>query len=150
MLNMTMMKPEIVKLIGQFSLRYSYGQNLWNHSIGVVTRIPEAIASEMGEDPALAKKHDSPRYRKNPATEVDGVSCSYRSWDIEKIWMDDVVINAAASHHYDVPMTHTISWIVTAADGISASRPEQDSNTKRTALSKRCLSLKNLSTQYNE
>lgn len=46
MLNMTMMKPEIVKLIGQFRLRYSYGQNLWNHSIEVA-RISEAIASEM-------------------------------------------------------------------------------------------------------
>ena len=55
MLNMTMMKPEIVKHIGQFHLRYSYGQNLRNHSIEVA-KISEAIASEMGEDPALAKK----------------------------------------------------------------------------------------------
>ena len=46
MLNIPMMKPDIVKMIGQFRFRYSYGQNLWIHSIEVA-RIAEAIALEM-------------------------------------------------------------------------------------------------------
>ncbi|MBU0626952.1 DUF3552 domain-containing protein [Patescibacteria group bacterium] len=46
MLNLTMMKPEVVKMIGQFYLRSSYGQNLWQHSIEVA-KISEAIASEL-------------------------------------------------------------------------------------------------------
>ena len=50
--------------------------------------------------------------------------------------MDEVVVNAAASHHYDVPMTHTISWIVTAADAISASRPGARFNTKELFIEK--------------
>ncbi len=50
--------------------------------------------------------------------------------------MDDVVINAAASHHYDVPMTHTISWIIAAADAISASRPGARFNTKELFIEK--------------
>ena len=55
MLNLPMMKPEIVKMIGQFYLRFSYGQNLWQHSIEVA-KISEAIASELGLDSTLAKK----------------------------------------------------------------------------------------------
>ena len=45
-LNLPMLKPEMVKMIGQFYLRYSYGQNLWQHSIEVA-KISEAIASEL-------------------------------------------------------------------------------------------------------
>lgn len=55
MLNLGMMKPEIVRMIGQFTLRYSYGQNLRNHSIEVA-KISEAIAKEMGLSTDLAKK----------------------------------------------------------------------------------------------
>lgn len=45
-LNLPMMKPEVVKLIGQLYLRYSYGQNVWLHSIEVA-KISEAIATEL-------------------------------------------------------------------------------------------------------
>ena len=49
------MKPELVKMIGQFYLRFSYGQNLRQHSVEVA-KICEAIATELGLDPILAKK----------------------------------------------------------------------------------------------
>jgi ribonuclease Y len=55
MLNIPMMKPEVVKMIGQFRLRYSYGQNLWIHSIEVA-KLSESLAVEMGIDAMLAKK----------------------------------------------------------------------------------------------
>ena len=135
MLNMTMMKPEVVRLIGQFHLRYSYGQNLRNHSIEVA-RISEAIASEMGEDPALAKKawllHDIGKIQATWGQSHTTIGAEI----LKKYNMDDVVINAAASHHYDVPMTHTISWIVAAADAISASRPGARFNTKELFIEK--------------
>jgi ribonuclease Y len=45
-LNLPMMKPEVVKTIGQFFLRFSYGQSLRSHSIEVA-KIAEAIAIEV-------------------------------------------------------------------------------------------------------
>jgi HD superfamily phosphodiesterase len=42
---------------------------------------------------------------------------------LRKYGFDDIIVNAAEAHHHDVPITHPIGWIVTAADGISASRP---------------------------
>ncbi len=129
LLNLPMMKPEIVRMIGQFSLRYSYGQNLRQHSIEV-SKISESIAKEMGENTDLAKKawllHDIGKIQATTGqshTQVGGEILRGHQ-------MDPVIINAAESHHFDVPMTNIISWIVTAADTISASRPGARFNTK--------------------
>jgi len=54
-LNLPMMKPEVVKLIGQLYLRYSYGQSVRLHSVEVA-KISEAIATEIWLDPIIAKK----------------------------------------------------------------------------------------------
>ncbi len=129
LLNLPMMKPEIVRMIGQFALRYSYGQNLRQHSIEV-SKISEAIAKEMGENTDLAKKagllHDIGKI--HAAT---GQSHTQVGGEILRGYqMDPVIVNAAESHHFDVPMTNIISWIVTAADTISASRPGARFNTK--------------------
>lgn len=129
MLNLTMMKPEVVKMIWQFYLRSSYGQNLWQHSIEVA-KISEAIASELGLDPLLAKKawllHD---IWKIIATTWESHA---KIWAevLKKFWMDPVIINAAEAHHYDVPINNPIARVVTAADAISASRPWARFNTK--------------------
>ena len=54
-LNIPMMKPEIVRTISQFFLRYSYGQNLWIHSLEVA-KTAEMIAVELGLDACIAKR----------------------------------------------------------------------------------------------
>jgi HD superfamily phosphodiesterase len=36
--------------------------------------------------------------------------------------MDEIIVNAAESHHFEVEQIHPISWIVTAADAVSAGR----------------------------
>lgn len=128
-LNIPMMNPEVVHYIGRFFFRYSYGQNLRNHSIEVA-KVAEGIASEMGEDPLLAKKagllHDIGKVIAQNGESHTAVGADA----LRKLWMHEIIINAAESHHFDVPMTNIISWIVTAADGISASRPGARFNTK--------------------
>ena len=120
-LNLPMMKPEIVKLIGQLYLRYSYGQNVRLHSVEVA-KISEAIATELWLDPIIAKKaglfHD---IWKIIATTGQSHTALWAE-ALKKLWMDEIIINAAESHHYDVPMTSPYSRIVAAADAISASR----------------------------
>ena len=120
-LNLPMMKPEIVKLIWQLYLRYSYGQSVRLHSVEVA-KISEAIATEIGLDPIIAKKaglfHD---IWKIVATTWQSHTALWAE-TLKKLWMDEIIINAAESHHYDVPMTSPYSRIVAAADAISASR----------------------------
>ena len=120
-LNLPMMKPEVVKLIGQLYLRYSYGQSVRLHSVEVA-KISEAIATEIGLDPIIAKKaglfHD---IWKIVATTWQSHTALWAE-TLKKLWMDQIIINAAESHHYDVPMTSPYSRIVAAADAISASR----------------------------
>jgi len=128
-LNIPMMKPDIVRMIGQFHFRYSYGQNLWIHSIEVA-KMAESIAAEMGLDTMLAKKawllHDIGKI----ATE-NGQSHTKVGADIlRKYGFDEVIINTAEGHHYDVPMISPIGWIIAAADAISAGRPGARFNTK--------------------
>jgi len=55
---------------------------------------------------------------------------------LRKFGFDEVIINAAESHHFDVPMTHIISWIVTTADTLSASRPGARFETKEFFIEK--------------
>ena len=120
-LNLPMMKPEIVKLIWQLYLRYSYGQSVRLHSVEVA-KISEAIATEIWLDPIIAKKaglfHD---IGKIIATTWQSHTALWAE-TLKKLWMDEIIINAAESHHYDVPMTSPYSRIVAAADAISASR----------------------------
>lgn len=135
LLNLPIMKPEMTKTIGQFYLRYSYGQNLWSHSIEVA-KISEALAIELGLDPILAKKaglwHDVGKI-----VASSGESHTKLGADLlRKRGMDPVIINAAESHHYDVPMTHPIARVVAAADAISAARPGARMDTKEVFIEK--------------
>jgi len=50
--------------------------------------------------------------------------------------MHEDIVNAAESHHFDVPMTTPISRVVTAADAMSASRPGARYNTKELFIDK--------------
>jgi ribonucrease Y len=129
MLNIPMLKPDIVRMIGQFHFRYSYGQNLWIHSIEVA-KIAEAVAAEIGLDTMMAKKawllHDIGKI----ATENGQSHTKVWADILRKYGFDEVIINTAESHHYDVPITSSIWWVVTAADAISAWRPGARFNSK--------------------
>jgi ribonuclease Y len=134
-LNLTMMKPEIVRTIWQFFLRYSYWQNLRAHSIEVA-KIAEAIATEIWLDPVMAKKawllHDIWKVMSTWWQSHSKIWWEY----LRKFWMDPIIINASESHHFDVPMIDSISWVIATADAMSASRPWARFNTKELFIEK--------------
>tara|TARA_Y100001936_G_scaffold253954_1_gene322694 strand:- start:2660 stop:4189 length:1530 start_codon:yes stop_codon:yes gene_type:complete len=114
--------PELVKLVGRLKYRYSYGENVLQHSVevGLVAGI---LASQVGADPQVAKTagflHD---IGKAVTHEVDGPHAEIGADIAKRYGQIDRVVTGIREHH-DREMTTVESFLVAAADAISAARP---------------------------
>lgn len=115
--------PEIVKVLGRLKFRTSYGQNQLQHA-KEVARIAGTMAAEMGLDVQAAKRagilHD---VGKGLTHEQEGthVELGYRL--CKRHGESDIVLNAIKAHHDEEPHRFAETFLVTAADAISGSRP---------------------------
>jgi ribonuclease Y len=128
------MHPEIVKLLGRLRFRYSFSQNILDHSIEVA-RLMALMAAEMGADAMLAKRigllHDIGKALNH---EVEGSHAMIGADFVRRHGEHDTVVNGVASHHAEVPSESIYGILVAAADAISASRPGARSETMTTYI----------------
>lgn len=122
-LKISRLHPEIVTLLGKLKFRTSYSQNVLEHSVetGLLCSI---IASELGLDPNIAKRagllHD---IGKAIDGEYEGSHALVGADFVKARGETDIVVNAVAAHHEEVPAETLYAGIVILADTISAVRP---------------------------
>ena len=122
-MNIGVMHPELMKLIGRLRYRASYGQNALAHTLEVA-HLAGVMAAEMGGDVALAKRagllHD---IGKALTHDHDGNHVDLGADICNRYNEHSAVINAIYAHHGHQEIESIECAAVCAADALSAARP---------------------------
>lgn len=117
------MPIEVVCLLGRFKYRYSYGQNMIQHTLEE-TRIGVELAKQLGADVNIVRLgcllHDVGKILTDwdEGTHVErGVQFA------KKFGFPEKVVRCIAEHHEDEPFSSYESMICYMADAISGARP---------------------------
>lgn len=115
--------PEVIQTLGRFKYRFSFGQNLIQHSLELV-KIGVEIARQIGADINTVRLgcllHDIGKVVQDgdEGTHVEkGVAFA------KKHGLPQEVIDCIAQHHEDEPFSSAESIIVAISDAISGGRP---------------------------
>ncbi len=122
-LDIGVMHPELMKLIGKLRYRASYGQNALAHTLEVAY-LSGIMAAEMGGNVRIAKRagllHD---IGKSLTHDIDGNHVDLGAEICKRYDEHEVVINAIYAHHGHEDMLSIECAAVCAADALSAARP---------------------------
>jgi ribonuclease Y len=115
--------PELMKLLGRLKYRYSYAQNVLQHSIEAAF-ICGIMAAELGLNEKQARRaallHD---IGKAVDHEVEGSHAIIGAELARKYGESPKIVNAIAAHHEDVKAETILAPLVDAADALSGARP---------------------------
>ena len=113
---------ELLKLIGRFKFRTSYGQNLALHTIEE-TKMGVSIANQINANLDIVRLgcllHDIGKV----VTEEEGTHVEVGVSTLKRFGIPKEVVNAVEEHHEDKPFSSIESIIVWTADAISGARP---------------------------
>jgi ribonuclease Y len=122
-LDIGVMHPELMKLLGKLRYRASYGQNALAHTLEVA-HLAGIMTAEMGGDVRIAKRagllHD---IGKSLTHDMDGNHVDLGAEICKRYDEHDIVINAIYAHHGHEDMLSIECAAVCAADALSAARP---------------------------
>lgn len=122
-LKLSSMHPEVLQILGRLRFRFSFSQNVLDHSVEVA-QFCSLIASELGLDPQLAKRagllHD---IGKAIDAELEGSHAAIGAEFARRYGETPIVVNAIAAHHEEVKPESLYAGIVMLADTLSAVRP---------------------------
>ncbi|MDF1879441.1 ribonuclease Y [Sulfurimonas sp. SAG-AH-194-C20] len=122
-LNIGVMHPDLMRLIGRLRYRASYGQNALAHTLEVA-HLAGIMTAEMGGDIKLAKRagllHD---IGKALTHDHDGNHVDLGAEICNRYNESEVVINAIYAHHGQQEINSIECGAVCAADALSAARP---------------------------
>lgn len=147
-LKLETMHPELMKLVGRLRFRTSYGQNALEHSKEVAF-LTGMMAVELGLDEPLARRagllHD---IGKAVDHEVEGSHPEIGLAYALRYGEPPEVQNAIAAHHDDTEVLSPITFLVSAADAISGSRPGARRNDPEDYI-KRVIALEELARSFS-
>ncbi len=113
---------DLMKLLGKFKYRFSYGQNLIAHTLEE-TKIGMKLASELKADVNIVKLgclfHDIGKV----SEEAEGSHVELGVKIAKKYGLPQPVIDCIAQHHEDEPFSGVEQVLVYIADAISGARP---------------------------
>lgn len=113
---------DLIKLVGKFKYRFSYGQNLISHTLEE-TKIGAKLASELGLDVTTVKLgcllHDIGKV----SDEAEGSHVELGVKIAKRFNIPQAVIDCIAQHHEDESFSGPEQMVVYIADAISGARP---------------------------
>lgn len=116
------LNPELIKLLGRLQYRYSYGENVLQHSVEVA-RIAGLISGEIEADVQTSKAggllHD---IGKALTHEFEGTHIELGE-EVARRYSLSSAVTAAINEHHDDDRGSVEAFVVAAADAISAARP---------------------------
>ena len=114
--------PELIRLLGRLKYRFSYGENVLMHCLEVA-HLAGLMAAEVGANVKVAKVggllHD---IGKALSHEIEGPHAEIGA-DIAKKYKVSHSVTTCIGEHHDDEMSSVESFIVAAADALSAARP---------------------------
>lgn len=139
--------PEEIKLIGRLRFRYSYGQNILQHSVEVAL-LGGLLAGYLDADVQMTKRagllHD---IGKALTHEVEGTHIAIGVDICRRYHEPPEVLNAIAYHHGEEEAKYIEAILVAAADAISGSRPGARKETAEMYI-KRLENLERIATSF--